>query len=86
LREGLVDQRTGRRVAQKADEDDAVGFAVDRLFEISRQLVRRPPREIVFQRRSKIEFGLTQAVNRSNFDNFSFLGLARMNNLMKLHN
>jgi hypothetical protein len=45
VREGLVDQRTGRRVAQKADEDDAVGFVVDRLFEISRQLVGRPPRE-----------------------------------------
>ena len=58
----LVDQRIGRRVAGMAHEGDAVDLGGDRLLQLGDHQVRIPVGEVVGDRRSEIELGLTVAV------------------------
>jgi hypothetical protein len=62
LRERLVDLRIRRRVAGMAHERDAVDLGGDRLLQLGDHQVRIPVGEVVGDRRSEIEFGLTVAV------------------------
>ena len=62
LGERLVDLRIGRRVAGMAHEGDAVDLGGDRLLQLGDHQVRIPVGEVVGDRRSEIEFGLTVAV------------------------